>query len=127
MVGPISQLHGNSRYYSGSRPDCKIPQLPHITIQCPVYKEDLWDVIDPTVETLREAIATYEAQGGTASILINDDGMQILPREDQEARQAYYSMNHIGWIARPGHSAEFGKGHVVNQLTCSPCWCLQES
>ena len=49
-----------------------------MTVQCPVYKEGLEAVIVPTVKSVQIAIAHYESLGGTASIVVNDDGMQIL-------------------------------------------------
>ncbi|CCG84105.1 protein of unknown function [Taphrina deformans PYCC 5710] len=102
-VGPIGHMFENSKHYS-----CKLPirikhNLPHITIQCPVYKEDLKDVIIPTVDSVKTAISTYEKQGGTASIFINDDGLQLIAEEERRVRMAYYTQNQIGWVARPGH------------------------
>jgi hypothetical protein len=64
----------------------------------PVYKEGLkgyvqylrsletsltrdTSVIMPTVESLLVAIRYYEAQGGTASIYVNEDGMQVVPKD----------------------------------------------
>jgi hypothetical protein len=38
-------------------------------------------VIIPTVESLLKAIKYYEVQGGTASIYVNDDGMQVVDPE----------------------------------------------
>ena len=70
---------------------CISGNLPHITIQCPVYMESLAGVIDPTVKSLKIAISTYESQGGTASIFINDDGMQLLDLETRELRIAILS------------------------------------
>jgi len=91
-------------YFSGKAPERRITgELPHITIQCPVYKESLAGVIDPTVQSLKVAISTYELQGGTASIFMNDDGMQLLDPEMAELRQRYYRNHNIGWVARPGH------------------------
>jgi hypothetical protein len=47
-VGPIAQYHQNSKYYS-ARPPRSNKQvdndLPHITIQMPVYKEGLEAVL----------------------------------------------------------------------------------
>ncbi|CCG81821.1 Putative uncharacterized protein [Taphrina deformans PYCC 5710] len=103
FVGPVSQLFQNSKYYSCIPPTRITRDFPHITIQCPVYKEDLEDVIVPTVQSLRKAISTYERQGGTASIFINDDGLQLVSPQQREMRKAYYAMNDIGWVARPGH------------------------
>ena len=94
-------------YFSGRAPDRRITgDLPHITIQCPVYKESLAGVIDPTVQSLKVAISTYELQGGTASIFMNDDGMQLLDPEMAELRQRYYRNHNIGWVARPPHKKD---------------------
>lgn len=49
-------------------------ELPHVTIQMPVYKEGLKGVVIPTVTSVLAAVRYYEAQGGTASIFVNDDG-----------------------------------------------------
>jgi cellulose synthase/poly-beta-1,6-N-acetylglucosamine synthase-like glycosyltransferase len=77
--------------------------LPHVTIQMPVYKEGLNGVIRPTVSSLKLAISTYEMQGGTANIFINDDGMQLIDEADAQARRDFYEENNIGWVSRPGH------------------------
>lgn len=104
IIGPIGHMFENSPHYS-CRPPIRIREdLPHVTIQCPVYKEDLKEVIIPTVESLKIAISTYEKQGGTASLFINDDGMQLISEEERRVRQAYYAQNSIGWVARPGHN-----------------------
>jgi hypothetical protein len=44
----------------------------------------LYRVIIPTINSVREAVRYYESVGGTATIYINDDGMQVLPREIAE-------------------------------------------
>ncbi len=47
-IGPIAQCHSNSKYYSGvkPRPSKDVDNnLPHITIQMPVYKEGLGSVL----------------------------------------------------------------------------------
>lgn len=90
---------GNTRYYSAIAPN---ParfgdiELPHITIQIPVFMESLtryisvsqvqesyeliirYSVILPTITSVKAAIRHYESVGGTASIFVNDDGMQNL-------------------------------------------------
>lgn len=81
IIGPNHQMKDNSRYYSGKPPrrlhrDTFGKQLPHVTIQMPVYKEGLKGVIEPTVRSIKTAISTYELQGGTANIFINDDGSE---------------------------------------------------
>ena len=43
-IGPVSQYHQNSKYYSAIKPVANPAvdnNLPHITIQMPVYKESL--------------------------------------------------------------------------------------
>jgi hypothetical protein len=95
----------NSRYYSALPPDrIQSEILPHVTIQCPVYKEGLDTVIMPTIRSVKQAISTYELQGGSANIFINDDGLQLLSEADREARVAFYADNCIGWTARPKHN-----------------------
>jgi hypothetical protein len=71
-------MQSNSKFYSAILPQRITGALPHITIQCPVYKEGLTSVIAPTVRSLKQAMSTYEMQGGSANIFMNDDGMQII-------------------------------------------------
>jgi len=116
LIGPISQAEGNSKYFSGQPPvrsEKRTQVLPHVTIQCPVYKEGLRAVIMPTVESLKAAISVYEMQGGSANIFVNDDGMQLLSEHDAQLRRDYYAENHIGWISRPKHNEDATSGHPV--------------
>lgn len=108
LFGPISAVYTNSKYYSGRSPRRLrgFETLPHVTIQMPVYKEGLAAVIRPTVQSLKQAISTYEMQGGTANIFINDDGMQLLEPELAQARRDFYEENKIGWVARPAHNPD---------------------
>ncbi|KAJ4421057.1 hypothetical protein N0V82_003961 [Gnomoniopsis sp. IMI 355080] len=105
ILGPIRQrAEGLSRYYSGQLPvRLEGTKLPHVTIQCPVYKEGLEAVIAPTIRSLKEAMTIYELQGGSVNLFVNDDGLQLLSKEEQEARINFYSDNNIGWVARPPH------------------------
>ncbi|OAA52289.1 Glycosyl transferase, family 2 [Beauveria brongniartii RCEF 3172] len=107
IFGPIRQLTINSKFYS-ARPPPRLttPILPHVTIQCPVYKEGLQGVIMPTVKSIKQAMSTYELQGGSANMFINDDGLQLLPEEDRRARIEFYADNSIGWVARPKHGED---------------------
>lgn len=111
LFGPLSSVQNNSMFYSAKAPKpgrYREYELPHVTIQMPVYKEGLKGVIMPTVESLLVAVRHYEERGGTASIFINDDGMQLVKPELAEARQAYYELNNIGWCSRPAHCTEEG-------------------
>ncbi|KAG5931353.1 hypothetical protein E4U53_001809 [Claviceps sorghi] len=104
IFGPIRQLTINSKFYS-ARPPPRLQSsvLPHITIQCPVYKEGLQGVIIPTVKSIKQAMSTYELQGGSANMFVNDDGLQLISEEDRLARIEFYADNSIGWVARPKH------------------------
>ncbi|KAF3058252.1 hypothetical protein GL218_05601 [Daldinia childiae] len=106
IIGPISAVDKNSRFYSGKPPmrlRREVNRLPHVTIQMPVYKEGLKAVIGPSIQSLKKCISTYALQGGSANIFINDDGMQLISEEDAYARQEFYEENNIGWVARPKH------------------------
>lgn len=107
VFGPISGVNQNSKNFSGKPPRRMSPhsgELPHVTIQMPVYKEGLNAVIKPTVISLKAAISTYEMQGGTANILVNDDGMQLIDEEEAQARRDFYEEHNMGWVSRPGHN-----------------------
>lgn len=109
-------MNQNSKYYSGIAPKRLnrdlIGELPHVTIQMPVYKEGLISVIEPTVRSLKAAISTYELQGGSANIFVNDDGMQLISEEDARARQDFYDEHNIGWVSRPKHNPKPENGET---------------
>ncbi|KAH9484535.1 hypothetical protein JR316_0004017 [Psilocybe cubensis] len=108
ILGPVAQYHENSMYYSAVKPDPN-PEvdnnLPHITIQLPVYKESLELTIAPSVYSVKKAMQTYARQGGTSAIFICDDGLQLISEADRKERIAFYANHNIGWTARPGHSS----------------------
>lgn len=114
ILGPIGQLYSNSRYFSGVRPTrltrSHAGGLPHVTIQMPVYKEGLQAVIVPTIRSIKTAISTYEMQGGSANIFINDDGLQVIDEAARIARQDFYDEHNIGWVARPPHNPDATEG-----------------
>ncbi|THV51466.1 hypothetical protein BGAL_0110g00250 [Botrytis galanthina] len=100
--GPIQQLNRNTKFFSAKAPPRLLTTtLPHVTIQCPVYKEGLAAVIAPTVSSIKKAISTYELQGGSANIFINDDGLQLLDEATRQQRIDFYADHGIGWTARP--------------------------
>ncbi|EPQ28120.1 uncharacterized protein PFL1_04447 [Pseudozyma flocculosa PF-1] len=131
---PIAQLNRNSLYYSGKRSP-RLPagsKLPHFTVQMPVYKEGLDSVLAPTIESVKKAVAVYELQGGTANILVSEDGMQLLSPEEQEVRRDYYERNMVGWVARPRHGdkgylrkGRFKKASNLN-FTCNLSMRIEE-
>ncbi|ROT40965.1 glycosyltransferase [Sodiomyces alkalinus F11] len=107
IFGPIRQLTINSKFFS-ARPPPRLrgDVLPHLTVQCPVYKEGLQGVIAPTVKSIKQAMSTYELQGGSANMFVNDDGLQLLSEEDRRARIEFYADHNIGWVARPKHGVD---------------------
>ena len=112
-LGPVAQYHENSMYYSAQKPEPN-PEidnnLPHITIQLPVYKESLELTIAPSVYSVKKAMQTYARQGGTSAIFICDDGLQLISEEEREERIAFYANHNIGWSARPGHNSKDPNG-----------------
>jgi len=111
LFGPVSQMKANTKFYSGLPPKRLHKNvLPHVTIQMPVYKEGLVGVIEPTIKSIKAAISTYEMQGGTANIFINDDGMQLISEDEAAARQDFYDEHNIGWVARPKHNPKPAEG-----------------
>ncbi|KAJ7122674.1 glycosyl transferase family group 2-domain-containing protein [Mycena crocata] len=111
LIGPVAQYHENSRYYSAIRP---VPNpavdaaLPHVTVELPVYKESLEETIAPSVYSLKKAMQTYARQGGTSSIFVHDDGLQLLGEAERSKRIAFYADHNIGWVARPPHDGAAG-------------------
>ncbi|CZT49585.1 uncharacterized protein RSE6_10455 [Rhynchosporium secalis] len=107
LIGPVGQVHTNSRYYSAKAPPRvkTLETLPHVTIQCPIFTESLETVVEPTILSLKAAISTYEMQGGSANIFVNDDGMLAgLSKSEINDRKKFYKKNNIGWVARPAHN-----------------------
>jgi hypothetical protein len=108
IIGPINQITINSKHYSAKTSPRLTRDLPHVTIQCPVYKEGLQAVIAPTIQSVKRAISTYELQGGTANIFVNDDGLQLLAEDARMTRIDFYRDHGIGWVARPPHDGAEG-------------------
>ncbi|KAG9312749.1 glycosyl transferase family group 2-domain-containing protein [Chiua virens] len=110
-IGPVAQFYENSKYYSAVRPKANKEvdaALPHITIELPVFKESLTETIAPSVTSLKKAMQTYARQGGTSSIFIHEDGMQVISEEQRQERIAFYANHNIGWVARPKHDSAPG-------------------
>ena len=53
--------------------------------------------------SIKKAMQTYARQGGTSSIFVHDDGLQLISEEDRQERIRFYADNGIGWVARPKH------------------------
>ena len=120
LFGPVRQMTENSKFYSARAPPrIQSAVLPHITIQCPVYKEGLSSVIAPTVKSIKQAISTYELQGGSANMFVNDDGLQIIDEEERRARIEFYADHSIGWVARPKHGDNFTRRGKFKKVSCT--------
>ncbi|KAL0573094.1 hypothetical protein V5O48_008865 [Marasmius crinis-equi] len=111
VFGPVSQYHENSVYYSAVKP-APNPEvdrnLPHITIQLPVYKESLELTIGPSIMSIKTAMQTYARQGGSSAIFVCDDGLQIISEAERQERMEFYARHNIGWVARPKHDSKEG-------------------
>lgn len=128
LLMPISQMKRNSLYYSGkaSPPLSLTTKLPHFTIQMPVYKEGLESVLVPTIESVKAAMSCYELQGGSANLLVCEDGMQLLSKADQSIRREYYDRNNVAWVARPKHNHDgyIRKGRFKKASNLNFCCAL---
>jgi hypothetical protein len=51
---------------------------------------------------------TYARQGGTSTIFVHDDGLQLISDKDREERIRFYADHGIGWVARPKHDDSEG-------------------
>jgi len=118
LFGPLGFLQQNTVYYSSKAP--KLAEhagetLPHLTVQMPVYKEGLKGVIIPTITSVLKAVNYYEAHGGSATVLVADDGMQLVSEELQEARKVYYELHDIAWVARPKQCTKPGPNFFLRK------------
>lgn len=59
----------------------------------------------PSVISLKKAMQTYARQGGTSTIFVHDDGLQLISEAEREKRISFYADHNIGWVARPPHSS----------------------
>ncbi|GAA5823335.1 hypothetical protein JCM11251_007571 [Rhodosporidiobolus azoricus] len=117
FLAPVGVLGINTLYFSAKPPARDIiGALPHVTIMMPVYKESLDEVLAPTIESVSKAIRTYELQGGTASIVVCEDGMQLVDAEEVERRKEYYDKWHCAFVARPkeNRAGRFKKSSNLN-------------
>ncbi|RSH89178.1 hypothetical protein EHS25_002290 [Saitozyma podzolica] len=107
LFGPVAQYHQNSATYSAVAPvrDPSLPLLP-ITVQLPVYKESLEDVIMPTLESVQRATTVFERQGGAVNVIVCDDGLQLLDEEYRARRIKFYTDHNVGYVARPPHGVD---------------------
>ncbi|KAJ1025962.1 hypothetical protein NDA16_002587 [Ustilago loliicola] len=103
LVFPVSQMHRNSLYYSGSpsAPLAKEHKLPHFTVHMPCYKEGLQTVLAPSLKSVLAAVHAYRAQGGTANVVISEDGLRLLNKQEAEERVRFYNAMGCSWVARP--------------------------
>lgn len=113
IFGPIDYMTTNTQYFSAkpvSRPENQAGEsagnehasLPKVTIQVPVFKENLEKVLIPTLRSLKTACKAYTDAGGEVNIFVNDDGLQVLTDEKEKLKRiSYYSKEGISYVARP--------------------------
>ena len=58
--------------------------------------------------SIKKAMQTYARQGGTSSIFVHDDGLQLISDYDRGERIKFYADHGIGWVARPKHDDSEG-------------------
>ena len=111
LLQAVFKDNKNSSTWSGTQSSHRLAieggfKLPKITILMPVYKESVQVVIAPTVRSLLTAIHHYQSLGGKVNIVIGDDGLQLLSRQERDERISFYTRMGIGWVARPRHYLE---------------------
>ena len=109
----------NTLYYSGVAPvHRQLEFLPHMTIVIPVYKESLSETVAPSIESINAAIRTYELQGGTANLIVCEDGLQIVDEEERAIRTEYYERRGAAFVARPkeNRAGRFKKSSNLNTM-----------
>src|SRR5260370_3970656 len=62
----------------------------------------------PRLMWIKKGMQSYARQGGTSSIFVHDDGLQLIPESDHEERIRFYADHGIGWVARPKHDDSEG-------------------
>ena len=101
----LSIFKTNSKYYSGLEiPDSFFSTIsyPNITIQLPVYKEDLENTIKPTIiSALIQSKRYFLETKSNCNIIVCDDGFNIIDDIEREKRKDFYEKYNIGYTARP--------------------------
>jgi len=62
----------------------------------------------------------FNCAGGTSSIFINDDGLQLLSEQDRDERIEFYATHGIGWVARPPHSEDTPRAGRFKKVYAPP-------
>ncbi|CAM9679092.1 unnamed protein product [Scytosiphon promiscuus] len=108
-LGPIAHMQENSKYFS-SKPCPRPAVMPRVTIQMPVYKENLVETILPSIQSVMTAVLHYKKMGGEANLYINDDGLQVISEKERNARVFAYKRHGVSYVARPPSSIRPRKG-----------------
>lgn len=105
LVVDLNVVKRNDKYYSGVEiPDIYMQdnEYPHVTIQVPVYKENLENTIKPTLlNCVREARRYMMETGAYCNIIVCDDGYNVVTDEERAARMSFYEEYKIAFTARP--------------------------
>lgn len=107
-------FRSNNKYYSGLEiPDSFLvnKSFPNITIQLPIYKEDLENTIVPTIMSAIEQANRYKKEtSSNCNIIVCDDGYNLISNEEREKRLFFYNKNNICVSARPHPSKHVRNG-----------------
>ena len=79
-MGTLPRFRTATHHHTNARLQGRFGRV-SITALMQVPPANHTSVIIPTVTSLQAAIKKYEEQGGTASIFVNDDGMQTVTPE----------------------------------------------
>lgn len=125
MLGSTEFYFKNTKYYSCT----KQPRYNHlkalnhhnVTIQIPIYKEDFDSVIKPTLKSAMLCRKYYDRPTENdfnvrVNIFVNDDGLQLLDKQEANKRLDFYRRHGIGYVARPkeNRAGRFKKASNMN-------------
>lgn len=89
---------------------------PSATVYVTVFTESFETILRPTIEQALRVVRRYNAVCGAqnsppparppANLLVLDDGLQLVPAAEREARLSFYHRHGIAYVARPPDGAE---------------------
>ena len=74
---------------------CYIPYYPQQRVRELIAEYDN-NFSTPSIMSINKARQTYARQGGTSSIFVHDDELQLIPESDCEERIRFYADHGIG-------------------------------
>lgn len=113
LLYPATYALNNSKFYM-CHPIYYLEGEPYpaISIVIPVYLEDFWKTLIPTIAS---ALQTRDNYNGKCNIIVLDDGYQFQPPTIQELKSNFYQLHGISMIARP-QTPRLGKFKKASNL-----------